>query len=73
MNIIASKELLENPKLLSHLKEHSYLIKDLNRNYNFIREFKRRMKIIYKERPADKVNNALDGIDMISSIIDSVK
>ena len=31
------------------------------------------MKILYKERASDKLNNALDGIEMISSIIDASK
>lgn len=73
MNPLISKQIIEDKKLLSHLKEHSYYIKNLNRDYIFFKEFQRQMKILYKERATDKIASALDGIDMISSIVDSVK
>ena len=66
-------ELLENPKLLSHFMEQSYWIKELNRNPKSFSNFQKQMKILYKERASDKLNNALDGIEMISSIIDVSK
>ena len=64
-------KILENPKLLSHFMEQSYWIKELNRNPKSFLNFQKQMKIIYKERATDKLNNALDGIEMISSIIDA--
>lgn len=68
-----SLEILRNPKLLSHFMEHSYWIKELNRNPSSIKEFNKQMKIIYKERPSDKINNAIDGIEMISSLLEVSK
>ena len=68
-----SKQILENPKLLSHLMEQSYWIKELNRNPNSFKTFNNQMKVIYKERTSDKINNAIDGIEMISSLIDMTK
>lgn len=66
-------QLLQNPKLLSHFMEHSYWIKELNRNPNSIREFQKQMKIIYKERTTDKINDAIDSVEMIASIIDATR
>ena len=73
MEKIISREFLENEKLLNRLMENSYYIKYLNRNPNYLKSFKKDMEIIYKERPTDKLNNMLDGVDMISSIIDTMK
>ena len=69
MEKIISREFLENEKLLNRLMENSYYIKYLNRNPNYLKSFKKDMEIIYKER----LNNMLDGVDMISSIIDTMK
>ncbi len=73
MEKVISKEFLENEKLLNRLMENSYYVKYLNRNPNYFKIFKKDMEIIYKERPTDKLNNMLDGVDMISSIIDTMK
>lgn len=73
MNKIISNEFLENDKLLVRLMENSYYIKYLNRNVNYFKKFKKDMEFIYKERPTDKLNNMLDGVDMISSVIDTMK
>ena len=73
MNKEASIKFVENPKLLHHLKEHSYYIKYLNRDPNFFKSFVSDMKIIYKERVSDKVNNVIDSVDMVSSIVDTIK
>ena len=73
MHFIASSKLFENEVLLKHFMEHSYWIKELNRNPNVLRDFEREMKVIYKERPTDKLNNVVDGIEMLSSFIEMVK
>ena len=68
-----SGPILDNPKLLSHLMEQSYWIKELNRKPNSLKIFAEQMKIIYKERATDKLNQTIDGIEMISSIIEATK
>ncbi len=73
MDKLISKEILENEKLLNRLMENSYYIKYLNRNPNYFKYFKKDLEAIYKERPTDKLNNVLDGVEMISSIIDTMK
>ena len=65
--------LKENEKLFSHFMENSYYIKDLNRNPNFFKTFESKMKEVYKERTSDKISKAIDTVDMISSIIDTIK
>ena len=59
MEKIISREFLENEKLLNRLMENSYYIKYLNRNPNYLKNFKKDMEIIYKERPTDKLNNMM--------------
>ena len=73
MHFITSSKLFENEVLLKHFMEHSYWIKELNRNPNVLTDFEREMKVIYKERPTDKLNNVVDGIEMLSSFIEMVK
>ena len=68
-----SLKIIENEKLLEHLKENSYWIKSLNRHPRYLKEFEKNMKELYKERPTDKINSFIDNIDMISSIIDTIK
>ncbi|MBE6155518.1 MAG: hypothetical protein E7164_02030 [Firmicutes bacterium] len=73
MKQIISRQLLENPRLLSHFMEQSYWIKQLNRHLDSWKDFNKQMKILYKERSTDKINSAIDGIEMLSSLIDATK
>ena len=72
MNKLTFSKFLEDDKLFEHLKENSYWIKELNRNPASFNIFVKQMKIIYKERPSDKINSAIDTIDIISSIVDTI-
>ncbi len=72
MNKLVFSKMLENEKLLNHFKEQSYWIKELNRNPSSFVNFEKQMKAWYKERSSDKINSALDSIDIISSIIDTL-
>ena len=65
------EKLLNNPKLFDHFLHHSYWIKELNRNPGSFPIFERQMKEIYKERITDRVNDAIDGIELVSSLIDN--
>ena len=73
MDKMLSQRILNNPKTLTHLKEHSYWVKDLNRSSNNFKLFEREMKVIYKERPSDKINSAIDNIELVSSLMDTLK
>lgn len=73
MDIILANKIKNNQKLFDHLKEQSYWIKPLSRDQSFFKDFQNSMKAIYKERASDKVNNVIDGVEMLSSIIDTIK
>ena len=72
MNKYLINKFLSDEKLLKKLMEHSYFIKDLNRDPNNMKFFISKMKEIYKERPTDKINNVIDTVDIISSFIDTI-
>lgn len=62
-------KLRENKKFLKYLRENSNWYKELNRdpaNYN---EFVNKMKIKYKLRTIDKIDNFVDSVDLITKII----
>ena len=71
MERVLVEKLLNNPKLFDHFLHHSYWIKELNRNPSSFSVFERQMKEIYKERITDRVNDAIDGIELVSSLIDN--
>ena len=68
-----SYSIMNNPKLLNHLMEHSYLIKHLNRHPDSFNTFQKQMKIVYKERPTDKIASAIDNVELLSSLIDTLE
>lgn len=73
MNKYVLLKLKENEKLFSHFMENSYYIKMLNRDPNALKNFESDMKVLYKERTTDKISRAVDTVEMISSIIDTIK
>lgn len=73
MELELQKKLLEHPKMYQYLKENSYWIKHLNRNPLVYKEFQEKMKELYHERPTDKLSDAIDNIDLISSVLSSLK
>lgn len=73
MNKYVLLKLKENEKLFSHFMENSYYIKVLNRDPNALKNFESDMKVLYKERTTDKISRAVDTVEMISSIIDTIK
>ncbi len=62
-----------NPKEYMHLKENSYYFKELNRGVIDYKKFADNMKIKYKERVTDKINNVVENIDLISSVLNVLK
>lgn len=63
----------ENPKSYRQLKENSYYFKELNRGTINYKKFVEDMKIKYKERATDKINNVMENMDLISSVLDVLK
>ena len=63
----------ENAKSYRQLKENSYYFKELNRGLVDYKKFNEDMKIKYKERVTDKINNVVENMDLISSVLDVLK
>lgn len=63
------QKLHNDPKYLKFLRENSYWYKELNRDNNMYDEFVKEMKIKYKLRTIDKVDNVIDSVDLITKII----
>lgn len=73
MNLILQKKLMEDEKMAELLKQNSYWIKNLNRKEESYKDFVREMKVKYNLRVTDKINEAIDNIDLISSILETLK
>lgn len=69
MNIEVKKRLDDNPKYLELLRMNSYWYKILNRDYTKYDEFIKDMKIKYKLRTIDKIDNAIDMVDLVTKFI----
>ncbi len=70
VNVLTS---LYEDKLLPYLKENSDWIKYLNRNPKNYALFKNEIKTKYKLRKTDKINNAIENIDLISNVLNILK
>lgn len=60
-------------KIKKYLDENSYYLKELNRNPNNIDKFISEMKVRYRDRTVDKIEDAIDTIDIVSSVLDTLK
>lgn len=63
----------ENSKSYQELKDNSFYFKELNRGVVDYKRFTEDMKVKYKERTSDKINNVIDNIDLLSSVLDILK
>ena len=72
MEYFLQEKLQTDKQFKKYLYENSNYIKYLNRNPEYYKEFLRNMKEMYKERPTDKINDAINTIDIVSSIIDTI-
>lgn len=73
MQLITMYALKEDEKMHEFLHENSEWYKQLNRNSQNYRIFVKAMKKQYKLNPTDKVSAALDNVDLISSVIETLK
>ena len=71
MNYEVKEKLNKDKKYLYFLRENSYWYKKLNRNKNEYDNFVKEMKIKYKLRAIDKVDNIIDTVDLVTKIIDA--
>lgn len=73
MNVILQNKLMEEPKMALLLKQNSYWIKNLNRSEDNYKEFVNAMKNKYNLRVTDKISEAIDQIELVSSILETLK
>lgn len=60
-------------KYYDYLKENSFFIKDFYRNPDSYEKFKEFVKDKYHLRVSDKINTAIDDIELISSVIQTIQ
>ena len=65
--------LKNNKKMYDYLKLNSNYFKSLNRDGANIKKFENDMKEKYKIRASDKLNDVIDNIDLVSSMLNVFK
>lgn len=73
MNREVLEKLKQDPKYLKYLRQNSSWYKLLNRDPLEYTEFIKNMKIKYKLRTIDKIDNFVDSVDLITKILDASK
>ncbi len=73
MNFLIQKKLEEDVKMAEYLKENSYWYKELNRSSVYYKDFVKAMKDKYHLKVTDKISDAIDNMDMITTILDNLK
>lgn len=73
MNLIVQKKLMEDTKMEELLKQNSYWYKALNRKEENYKEFVQTMKTKYNLRVTDKISEAIDNIELVSTILETIK
>lgn len=72
MKLETQFKLKSNPMYIEYLHTHSYWYKILNRE-DKINDFINELKIEYGLRPVDKINKAINTMDMISNLLSALK
>lgn len=73
MTLDVQFKLKSNPVYLEYLHSNSYWYKYLNRDPSSINDFINEVKINYKLRPVDKITNAINTLDMLSNVLNTLK
>jgi len=66
-------QIKNNPKYVKYLREHSYWYKELNRHPDNFKAFEEEVKTVYQLRPADRISKMLDTMDMVGTILSTLK
>ena len=56
-----------------YLKDNSWWFKDLNRDKNNFTKFNEYIKSKYELKVTDKLSNMIDNIDLISTLLNTIK
>ena len=73
MEYFLQNKLNEDKKFKKYLDENSGYIKYLNRNPESYKEFIKEMKVLYKDRATDKLSDAINTIDIVSTLLDTLQ
>ena len=73
MTIETQLKISSDPMLIKFIREYPIWYKYLNRNPNLLTEMEKDMKEKYKLTTSDRINNALNSIGMLQSLIDVLK
>ena len=73
MDLNTQYKIFSNNLLHRFLRENSYWYKILTRDPSMFKEFVNEVKVNYKLRPIDKINDALSTIEMMQTIISTMK
>lgn len=66
-------KLKSNPLFIKYLHENSYWYKILNRDPNMFNTFVEEVKKAYKLRPTDRINEAINTFEMLTTIFSTLK
>lgn len=69
---LVQEKLRSNPKYVEYLHTHSYWYKNLNRDINSFKEFEKEAKSFYKLYPKDKIEKALNILNMVETILSTI-
>lgn len=72
MNRLLLEQIIKD-KYYDYLKENSFWVRNLYRNPVSYKEFKEFVKDKYHLRMTDKISNVIDDIELISSVIETIK
>lgn len=73
MNLDTQFKLKNNPLYLKYLRENSNWYKVLNREPNSFKFFEEEAKANYKLRPTDRISKVLEYVEMMESIMSTLK
>lgn len=62
-----------NPNYIRYLRSNSYWYKILNRNPSMINNFEEEVKEKYKLRKIDRIGKTLDTMELLTSMMSSLK
>ena len=73
MKLDVQFKLKSNPLFIKYLHENSYWYKILYRDPDMFNEFVNEVKKNYKLRPTDRISDAINTFEMLTSIFSSLK
>ena len=73
MSLDLQFKIKSNPNYIRFLRENSYWYKYLNRDEAYFKQFEEEVKTAYKLRTSDKVNKALTTVEMIQTVLSTLK